>query len=772
MAPRPGEQPSEEPGYVPPLVKPGPLTLDGALLVVEAIYRALGDREFTFRLPAIDDDRVYHHGPTFSYPFTASGRRQMLAWLRKHGDHDAYFTAALDPIAYLFADLDRANPRKIKFRPTIAWETSPGRWQAVWVIIGRPRKSVTRKGGRNHRLTHSMKADGADPSGFDKAQILRLPGRLNHKPDYLEDHPDGAPGRLLWADGPTYEWSDFDGLPEVDDVAADGPEVEIDDEDIKRLKPQRQKIWNRIKEDVPRDVKQLMANRGEVVKGEHSGNLFRMECTFLELGCTPAEVYVLVSPTPWNKWRSEPWLLKEDIGRAVAKVGQLAADREEDEEKPAADHRSLMFPEKVWQHSKRKALRRHAHARLASGDAVLLAVLARISSRVSPECRVETGMGGSLGLSLNFNVALVGETSGGKSMGAGTAKHAMAPSLDCDIADNLTLSTGQGIAEAFMGEELQDTGEVYKTGDRKGQPKTEKVRKQVRGNAFFVLDEGQAFVKQLKDPDSITGEVIRTTWFGDDIGSANATAERKREVIEGKYSMGMVIGFQPDTIQPLLHPDEQAAGTTARFDYGWADGPIPRDVVESSFAKVEPPRTRQKMTLPPRVVKEVRDHHYDRRDGKIKVKRLDGHGYAHRIKVAGLLALHRDPAATKITEDDWEIAGLMWETSRRVRDYLIRYGQRRATKQRDEKDDHTIALAARTQRAVSQVDQTIERCARLIPDHVRDEKKITRTKGLLKHRQARRDAPYFEEALAYALEHRWVIETSPGRYEAGPPEPP
>ena len=88
----------------------------------------------------------------------------------------------------LFADLDPVDPRDLTIRPTIAWETSPGMFQAVWVL-DKALDSYSVWCGLNKRLTVST---GADPGGWFGSKLLRVPGTFNYK--------RGAWGKLLWWD--------------------------------------------------------------------------------------------------------------------------------------------------------------------------------------------------------------------------------------------------------------------------------------------------------------------------------------------------------------------------------------------------------------------------------------------------------------------------------------------------------------------------------------------------------------------------------------------
>jgi hypothetical protein len=132
-------------------------------------------------------------------------------------------------------------------------------------------------------------------------------------------------------------------------------------------------------------------------------------------------------------------------------------------------------------------IRRYAHSRGVSADATLYATLARISGMVPKECRVETGIGSSAGAPLHLFVANVGPPGASKTASTSVARDLFVPNPLLDFGDSLPIGSGEGIAEAFMGEAEEETGELYRkttANANAGDPKTIKVRKQVRHYVF------------------------------------------------------------------------------------------------------------------------------------------------------------------------------------------------------------------------------------------------------------------------------------------------
>jgi RepB DNA-primase from phage plasmid len=102
---------------------------------------------------------------------------------------------------FLYADLDEADPRKLQWEPSIAIESSPGRYVALWRVD----KPITDT--LNKRMTYAV---GADRGGWDCTQVLRYPGTFNWK------YSTCPRVKLLWDDGPRYRVRDLGReLPEV-----------------------------------------------------------------------------------------------------------------------------------------------------------------------------------------------------------------------------------------------------------------------------------------------------------------------------------------------------------------------------------------------------------------------------------------------------------------------------------------------------------------------------------------------------------------------------
>jgi hypothetical protein len=151
----------------------------------------------------------------FCYPQERAAAR---AWVQDQAalDRELYHCAHLlrqpqrrkqtaAPLQSLYVDLDYADIDRDFPAPTLVVASSPGRWQAYWRLT-EPVAPVVGE-ALNRRLAAAL---GADPSGWDLTQLLRVPGTHNHK------YPDAPPVELVAARSIAYPVALLDVvLPEV-----------------------------------------------------------------------------------------------------------------------------------------------------------------------------------------------------------------------------------------------------------------------------------------------------------------------------------------------------------------------------------------------------------------------------------------------------------------------------------------------------------------------------------------------------------------------------
>lgn len=300
---------------------------------LDIISQAWGNQDGYVFFPTIAGDaddkdaRVasYDEGPAFHWPHE---RDEILEHMREHADDDLYWCPnifeakrrqidqAMDEHA-LWADLDEVDPRDIDdgIKPTVAWETSPGRYQALWLFMrGTDVLGASWAGGENQRLTYHLQADR---SGWDSTQLLRIPGWPNHKPEHRRKGK--APqGKLLWHDrSRRYLPDHFEDLPEID--AGAGAVKDVLEGEIERV--DRHEVWGKIRLKVSKAVREFVGARE--TSGDRSEVLWQIERELADAGLTVVEIVAIVRGTVWNKYLGRADELKRltvEASRAVEAV--------------------------------------------------------------------------------------------------------------------------------------------------------------------------------------------------------------------------------------------------------------------------------------------------------------------------------------------------------------------------------------------------------------------------------------------------------------------
>lgn len=436
---------------------------------------------------------------------------------------------------------------------------------------------------------------------------------------------------------------------------------------------------------------------------------------------------------------------------------------------PAAKQVSILpyLPDYFWTSRERLALiRQAARYHQVGPDIVLLAVLCRLSAMVSHELNFDLGRGKGC---LNLFGGAVGGTGLGKTLANNVAQDLLlrprylSRGDDCDLRlfrDGIGVGTGEGMIEAFMGTVEEETGELHVRagkGHKAGDPVTEKVRKQVRHNAYFFLDEGETLAKLMERSGATIGPTIRSAWAGASLGQQLADGERTRFIEKFSYSIGMVIGFQPETVQSLLA--DGAAGTPQRFL--WASG-YDLDLPDGDFDEVKPFRLPIEnlngtpitglITGPAWLRKELRDDRRQLLRAETAVEQLDSHAVVARCKVAALFALIDE--RMKVNEEDWNLAGLMWNTSAAIRDRLTDMGRREAEQVARRKSDAAAELAVASHARMKELDVNVERCARWLAKRIH-RAGPERERGPYRDLPSR-DRPLYDLALAHAVRMAWI----------------
>lgn len=189
----------------------------------------------------------------------------------------------------VWSDLDEANPDDLDPRPSVVIESSPNRYQAIWRLDQTLDSYVAEDYSK--RLAYHYAEYGADPSGWDLTQLLRVPQTINHKYD---DHPEV---RLLHYSEAELPVEFFQALPEATQ------EADFDTGDIPNLEemPDPEEIirkhYFRLRRANFEDRWMAKPQPGD----DWSAKQWSLIKTCLECGLTAEETYVIAANSNYNK---------------------------------------------------------------------------------------------------------------------------------------------------------------------------------------------------------------------------------------------------------------------------------------------------------------------------------------------------------------------------------------------------------------------------------------------------------------------------------------
>lgn len=259
------------------------------------------------------------------HPFHRSDLKKVAAFIKDHADRDLYFCPhgfnqprrikdhAVAP-RLLWSDMDRCDPSKVKWKPTIAIESSPGRYVGLWLVD----QAVTEQ--LNQRLSYAL---DVDISGWDYTQVLRIPGTTNYK------YPSNPRTRVRWSDGQPWELKRLEKeLPKI--ASADHDVI-----DVGRAREIFAKYRNKFKS---QHTITAIRQKNNPQEGKRSEVLHKLFCECVEIGMKKEEAICMLGASVWNKFagrRTEMQNLEREWDKAADKLHrarQTIAGEDDEEE--------------------------------------------------------------------------------------------------------------------------------------------------------------------------------------------------------------------------------------------------------------------------------------------------------------------------------------------------------------------------------------------------------------------------------------------------------
>ena len=355
-----------------------------------------------------------------------------------------------------------------------------------------------------------------------------------------------------------------------------------------------------------------------------------------------------------------------------------------------------------------EAIRRFARKRRVSPWSLLFVVLARACAAVPPWVVLPDTIGAIA--SLNIFVALCAGPAGKKSSVMAAAREFLTIHGGVPFRTEVP-STGQGLAACYV-----SNTDVM---DASGKKKVGTKMVQHSWSVLAVVDEIDNVGSLSEVKGSTLVSTLKSIWSGAELGQANATADLRRKVEPHAYRFPLVAGVQPANAGAILA--DLKGGFPQRWL--WVDSFNP-DVATAAeiAADPDPPGwtwqvpaavggaerlpdgsvvllPNAALKLPAVAVQAILDAD-DARNLPVWAStplgaEYDGHALLSRTKVAGLLALL--DGRLQVTEQDWDLSGVLTEISDTTRSHVVRMRGEEATHESDgaaERQGRSAAIAA------------------------------------------------------------------------------
>ncbi|MFC8408549.1 hypothetical protein ACFUG9_34040 [Streptomyces griseoincarnatus] len=452
------------------------------------------------------------------------------------------------------------------------------------------------------------------------------------------------------------------------------------------------------------------------------------------------------------------------------------ADEEETPDTPAD-----RLPDTLWTATPTMSqIRQMAQARRTEPDAVLHAVLARTAAMADPTVRVDSGI--HQPATLGWYCGLFGPSGAGKGQAENTAEE-LTPFPHTNLA-YIDISTGQGVIAAYLDIDVDPEDDTGK----------KKILVQSRTRGYALATEGSVLdaMAQMSAAATLNG-VLCKAWMSERQGTSNAEVERRRVLAKGSYTLSMSLGVQEEPAAKLL--EMGSIGLPQRLAWAHATlgpntpqrrpattGPITvtsRDGSETPVTTWVSGLRNLTLSVPERVTEELDALALEISFGRGSESPLDTHEPLWRLKCAALLALLH--GRTVVTDKDWDMATVMWETSRKVRDNVQETARRRLRAEQEARRAEAVLTAVESQAAVYEVVNGVHPIVENVAK--RAHRYLTRKTGEIpardvnracvaksdreKYRASGATDPVWSAALRYGAEQGWLVPLQGGLLTAG-----
>lgn len=449
----------------------------------------------------------------------------------------------------IWSDLDTCPPEELYVPPTVTIESSPGRYQALWVLEDAIDPDDAENLSKRIAYTHADK--GADRSGWDLTQLLRVPLTYNFKYSVRINLPLVS---IIKINRNLYRVTDFADYPETSDyIKTDIPMPEEDDlpQSAEDLLQERRMALNPL----------IWRYFVEEPETDWSKTLWNLQMLLYEAGYKREQVFVICREAKCNKYARDhksEYLLWKEVCRSDAKAAlheKLLVDKPE-------KHLSLLTEAERNEVLKQPEtfVERYIEWASSLGDAAVqyhqAGAFVLLSSILSGSVRLPTSYGT---LIPNLWFMILADTT--------LTRKSTAMDIAMDV-----LSDTEGGGEFIMATDGSIEGLMSALASRPGKP------------SVFLRDEFSGLLEQMTKKDYMAGMPELLTKLYD--GKMQKRILRKETIEVKDPRLIMFAGGIKDKITSLMSYEQVSSGFMPRFIFITAESDIKR------VRPIGPPTTR------------------------------------------------------------------------------------------------------------------------------------------------------------------------------------
>lgn len=280
--------------------------------------------------------RIWMDAPKDSFLFLATSKPDGSKWrehvvrankaktdvnkfLRKYSrwDHNLYFGVnpfsrnrrlkvhAL-PSSLGWCDMDDSEPDAYRPKPNLLWETSPDRFQALWLW------DTEHEVEEAERLSRTLAKRHGGDAGWTVTKMLRIPGSINHKPHY-----DTPFVRML-----SQDWKRTIKRPQPVPERPRLRSLAIQSLDMNPNAHKRLEVWRKYRSKLSASARSVIRHN-TVLATDRSKWIFVMVAELSEAGATLDEIASVVWDSPYflDKYGQNRNALERQISNIIHKVG-------------------------------------------------------------------------------------------------------------------------------------------------------------------------------------------------------------------------------------------------------------------------------------------------------------------------------------------------------------------------------------------------------------------------------------------------------------------